>query len=51
MGIEVVTIVAKELLTDSYQFEWDASMLPNGFYYYIIKSGALSDIKKLIIQR
>jgi hypothetical protein len=48
-GKEVKTLVNRHQTSGSYKIEFDASSLPGGVYFYRMKVGEFSDIKKLIV--
>ena len=49
LGKEVKTLVNEHQNIGSYNIEFDASFLSSGVYFYIMKAGEFSDIKKLIL--
>ncbi len=48
-GKEVKTLVNEYQTIGSYNIEFDASSLPGGVYFYKMKAGEFSDIKKLVL--
>ena len=50
-GRAVATLVNEKQTTGSYKVNFDASNLSSGVYYYRLKSGNLSQTRKMILQR
>jgi hypothetical protein len=51
LGEKVSTLVSEELNKGSYKYEWNASDLPSGFYFYTLKSKSYTETKKMILLR
>jgi len=51
LGEEVVTLVSKIQETGKYSITFDATHLPSGVYFYKIKAGNYTDVKKLLLIR
>jgi photosystem II stability/assembly factor-like uncharacterized protein len=51
LGNEVETIVNEELPAGNYKYQWNASELASGVYFYQLKAGKLIDTKKLILMK
>ncbi len=51
LGNEVTTLVSEELTTGSYKYNWNASDLASGAYFYQLKLGSFNKIKKLLLLR
>ena len=51
LGIEVTTLINKEVRAGSYEVEFDANNLPSGIYFYQIRAGAFVDTKKLVLMK
>jgi hypothetical protein len=49
LGNEVATITNEELPAGNYKYNWDASGLSSGVYFYQLKAGSFMDTKKLIL--
>ena len=49
LGQKVATLVNKELSAGSYQYEFDASNLTSGVYFYKLSSNNYSAIKKMML--
>ena len=49
LGKEVSSLVNENLSAGSYQYSLNAGDFPSGIYYYQIKTGSYSDIKKMIL--
>jgi len=49
LGREVYEIVNRYLSAGNYKFEFDASNLPSGTYFYRLKGGGFVDVKKMIL--
>jgi hypothetical protein len=50
-GLEVATLLDKELKPGSYKCEFDAAGLPSGQYLYILRAGKYVRTKKMLINR
>jgi len=51
LGNEVATLVNEELTPGIYQYNFDASNLSSGVYYYKLTAGKFSETKKMILMR
>jgi glucuronoarabinoxylan endo-1,4-beta-xylanase len=51
MGKEVATLVNEELAAGKYHYQWDASNLSSGVYFYRLQSGSFVETKKLVLLR
>lgn len=51
LGNEVATLVNDELTPGIYQYNFDASDLSSGVYYYKLQAGNYSETKKMILMR
>lgn len=51
LGNEVATLVDRELSAGTYQYDFDASNLSSGVYYYKLQSGSFTETKKMILVR
>jgi hypothetical protein len=51
LGKETAVIVNENLAPGTYEYEWNASELPSGVYFYTIESGSFKDTKKLILAK
>ena len=49
LGSEVATLVNEEKSAGSYEVEFDGSSLPSGIYFYQLKVGSFSSIKKMVL--
>jgi len=49
LGEEVETLIAADLLSGSYRYQWDASTCATGVYYYQLRTGDLYAVKKMIV--
>ncbi|HMR40448.1 MAG TPA: T9SS type A sorting domain-containing protein [Ignavibacteria bacterium] len=49
IGAEVETLVNENLSRGSYIVNWNASDFPSGVYYYILKSGNITETRKMIL--
>jgi len=49
LGQEVALLVNKDFQAGSYTFDYDASMLPSGVYFYKITSGDFTETKKMML--
>jgi hypothetical protein len=50
-GQLVETLVNKRMRIGHYNINWDASNMPSGLYFYKIKAGSFTDLKKMILLR
>ncbi|MGE5796961.1 MAG: 5'-nucleotidase C-terminal domain-containing protein [Ignavibacteria bacterium] len=51
LGNEVATIVNEELPAGNYKYQWNASRLASGVYFYQLRTGKFEDTKKLILMK
>ena len=51
LGREIATLVSENLSAGQYRRKWDAEKYASGVYYYRLKVGNRSEIKKLILLR
>lgn len=51
LGNEIATLVNEELTPGIYEYNFDASNLSSGVYYYKLQSGNYSETKKMILMR
>lgn len=51
LGNEIATLVNEELNPGVYQYNFDATNLSSGVYYYKLQSGNYSETKKMILMR
>lgn len=51
LGEEITTLVSERLTVGKYRYEWNASHLTSGVYFYCIKSGSYVETKKMILLR
>lgn len=51
LGKEVATIVNKELPAGNYKYQWNASELASGVYFYRLQAENFVDTKKLILMK
>jgi hypothetical protein len=51
LGSEVATLIQKIQPAGTHKINWDASGLSSGVYYYEIKAGESSQIKKMVLLR
>jgi hypothetical protein len=49
LGNETAIIVDQDLTAGSYDFEFNASGLTSGVYYYTLKTGSFSQTKKMLL--
>jgi len=49
LGQEVVTLVSDKLMPGNYKYNWDASHLASGMYFYKLESDSYCSTKKLIL--
>ncbi len=51
LGEEVTTLLSGSLLSGSYKYEWDASELASGMYFYILKAGDFRYTRKMLLMK
>jgi hypothetical protein len=51
LGKKVATLVSETLTAGSYEYQWDASGLASGVYFYRLEAGQFSQTKKLLLLR
>ncbi len=51
LGKEIAVIVNGNLAPGTYEYEWNASALPSGVYFYTIESSGFKDTKKMILSK
>jgi hypothetical protein len=49
LGNDLVTLVNEEKPAGNYKVEFNAANLPSGIYFYRLKAGAFSEIKKMLL--
>ncbi len=49
LGEEIANLVNENLAPGSYEYTFDASSYPSGIYYYKIKTGSFTEIRKMIL--
>lgn len=49
LGEEIKVLINADLKPGTYEYEFAASYLPSGIYFYSIKAGSFSDSKKMIL--
>jgi hypothetical protein len=49
LGEKVTTLVAEELTSGNYEYEWNAENLPSGIYLYKLSTNNFSEMKKMIL--
>ena len=49
LGNEMALLVNGEKPAGIYEIEFDASRLPSGVYFYILKSGSFVETKKMVL--
>lgn len=50
LGNKVACLISAEFESGSYQIKWEATILPNGIYYYRLQSGGTVLSRKMIVQ-
>jgi hypothetical protein len=51
LGEVVITLVSENLTAGSYKFDWHATNLSSGVYYYQLKTGDFIQTRKMILMR
>ena len=49
LGMEVATLVDRELSIGNYAYSWDATGIAGGVYYYMIRAGNFQEVKKMVL--
>ena len=49
LGEEVTTLVNEEKIAGNYSIEFNAASLPSGVYFYQLKAGEYTSVKKMIL--
>jgi predicted GH43/DUF377 family glycosyl hydrolase len=51
LGEKVATLVSENLTTGSYKYEWDASELTSGIYFYRLQADSFVETKKMVLMK
>jgi len=51
LGSEIATLVNEEKPIGSYEFEFDATALPSGIYFYRLQAGSFIETKKMVLMK
>jgi len=51
LGENVATLVSEDLTAGSYKYEWDATELTSGIYFYRLQAGDFIQTKKMVLLR
>jgi hypothetical protein len=49
LGKEVATLVDEKKETGKYSVSWDAANFASGMYFYELKAGSFTDVKKMVL--
>lgn len=49
LGQEVETLVNEQMTAGSYKYDWNASALPSGIYFYMLEADGFVDTKKMML--
>jgi hypothetical protein len=49
LGREIDVLVNREMKPGVYEVEWDAANVPNGIYFYTLRTSDFSDTRKMIL--
>ncbi|QQS36650.1 MAG: T9SS type A sorting domain-containing protein [Ignavibacteriales bacterium] len=49
LGNEIETLVNEEKPVGNYELRWNAESLPSGVYFYQLKAGEFTDVKKMLL--
>ncbi|NIT56648.1 MAG: T9SS type A sorting domain-containing protein [Aliifodinibius sp.] len=51
LGQHVATLVNERLNTGVYDYQWDASTLASGVYFYELKTPEFTEVKKMVLMK
>jgi len=51
LGEELATLVSERLTAGKYKYDWDASSLASGVYFYQLQAGSFMETKKMLLLR
>jgi len=51
LGNEIETLVNEEKSVGSYEFEFNATNLPSGIYFYRLQAGSFVETKKMVLMK
>jgi len=51
LGNEIITLLSEEKSVGNYEFEFDATGLPSGIYFYRLQAGSFVETKKMVLLR
>jgi parallel beta-helix repeat protein len=51
LGEEVATLLSASLLSGSYKYEWDATGMASGVYFYKLEGGKFTECRKMLLLR
>jgi hypothetical protein len=51
LGEELTTLLSASLLSGFHTYQWNASNMPSGIYYYQIQAGDFREVKKMILMK
>lgn len=51
LGRETATILSQNISPGVYEYQWDASSLTSGVYFYTMESGSFKETKKLVLTK
>jgi hypothetical protein len=49
LGQEVITLVSKELKSGNYTYSWNAEGAAGGIYFYTLRSGEFTKVRKMVL--
>ncbi|MCB0723522.1 MAG: T9SS type A sorting domain-containing protein [Ignavibacteriae bacterium] len=49
LGKNIATLLSSELQEGTYEYEFDASALNSGIYYYVLNSGSFTETRKMML--
>jgi len=49
LGERVATLVNQKLASGNYTIRWNASQFPSGIYFYVLKAGNFTEVKKMML--
>jgi len=51
LGEDVATLVSEKLTAGKYKYDWDASGMASGVYFYRLEAGTFAQTNKILLIR